>query len=66
MSCEYSVRLLQDDLVAFYKLQPTTMRFGQFVYNERGYECVGSYECEDPQHCYILLFESLTISVNDI
>lgn len=41
-------------------------RFGQYFYNQYNYEVDNSYNIERPYEAYQLLFNSLTISLDEV
>lgn len=42
------------------------LRFGQYIFNEHGYEVGNSYTIGYPSEAYNLLFEALTNSLDEL
>jgi len=60
-----TVKKLQQDWVDFHKTGIYEgQRFGQYVFNERGYQVGDSYNIEDASLAYNIIFHSLTMSVS--
>lgn len=60
-----NVKKLQQDWIDYHKTGIYEgLRFGQYVFNERGYQVDDSYNIEDANLAYSILFNSLTFEVS--